>query len=302
MKYFWRILAYAKPYRSKAVTNIIFNFLTVVFSLVSITLVVPVLDLIFNTETEVVAPPVYDSGFIDYAKDYFNYEVYIRVVEMGQETALLYVCLLVIIAFFLKNLTRYLAMYSITPLRNGVTRDLRSALHRKILELPISYFGEKRKGDIISRMTTDLKEIEWSLLMTLELVFREPIMILGSLGILLYMSPKLTLFVLVLLPLVTIVITSIGKSLKKSSSKAQSKLGELMSMTEESVSGLKVIKAFNAENLKRSTFQKSIDQYFGLMNSVMRKNDLASPLSEFLGATVMAMVIWFGGKIGRAHV
>ena len=297
MKYFWRILAYAKPYRSKAVTNIIFNFLTVVFSLVSITLVVPVLDLIFNTETEVVAPPVYDSGFIDYAKDYFNYEVYIRVVEMGQETALLYVCLLVIIAFFLKNLTRYLAMYSITPLRNGVTRDLRSALHRKILELPISYFGEKRKGDIISRMTTDLKEIEWSLLMTLELVFREPIMILGSLGILLYMSPKLTLFVLVLLPLVTIVITSIGKSLKKSSSKAQSKLGELMSMTEESVSGLKVIKAFNAENLKRSTFQKSIDQYFGLMNSVMRKNDLASPLSEFLGATVMAMVIWFGGSL-----
>jgi subfamily B ATP-binding cassette protein MsbA len=161
----------------------------------------------------------------------------------------------------------------------------------------MGFFSDQRKGDILSRMTTDLKEIEWSILMTIEMIFREPIMIIASLGVLLWMSPALTVFVFILLPVVSLIVTSIGKSLKRSSAKAQKKMGEVMSQTEENVSGLKVIKAFNAEKLKRNLFQETIDGYFRLMNSVMRKNDLASPLSEFLGATVMAIIIWYGGGL-----
>ena len=232
-----------------------------------------------------------------YAKDTLNYEVGSRIVENGQVDALFYLCILIIAAFFLKNLFRYLALYSITPLRNGITKDLRKALHDKILELPISFFTEQRKGDVISRMTTDLKEIEWSVLMIIEMIFREPVMIISSLFFLVAMSAELTVFVFILLPVVALVITSIGKSLKRSSTKAQAKMGEIMSQTEENLSGLKVIKAFNAEGLKRKLFDSTIGSYFRLMNSVMRKNDMSSPLSEFLGAVVMAIIIWYGGGL-----
>lgn len=300
MKPFWRILSYARPYRSNVVLNILFNLLSIVFALASIGLVIPVLRVIFTSDSAsvVTAKPVLeDVGLVEYVQQYLSYEIGMRLQETGQADALFYVCLWVVGAFFLKNLFNYLALYSITPLRNGVTKDIRKALHSKILELPISFFTEQRKGDIISRMTTDLKEIEWSILMTLESFFREPVMVLGSLSILLWMSPELTLFVFILLPLVSFIVTRIGKSLKKSSARAQSKMGELMSQTEENVGGLKVIKAFNAAELKKSLFQKTVDSYFRLMNSVMRKSDMASPLSEFLGASVMALVIWYGGKL-----
>ena len=297
MKPFYRILSYAKPYRSNVAFNIVSNLLAVLFSLVSIGLVGPVLEVIFETQKTSLTKPVYDSNFIDYGKDLLTYEVSVRMEQTGQSQALLYLCVMVMIAFFFKNLFRYLALYAIAPLRNGITRDLRAELHTKILALPVSFFTEQRKGDVISRMTTDLKEVEWSVLMALEMVFREPIIILTSLGILLWMSPQLTLFVFIMLPVVSIVVTAIGKSLKKSSTKAQNKMGELMSQTEENVTGLKVIKAFNAENLKKNLFQKTVDAYFGLMNKVMRRNDLASPLSEFMGASVMAVIIWYGGGL-----
>lgn len=298
MSAFTRILKYARPYRVNMFFNVLFNLLTVFFSLASITLVIPVLRIIFNSNSEAeLAPPVYDGEWVSYANDFLMYEIGIRTAEAGQAAALFYVCLWVIMAFFFKNLFRYLALFSITPLRNGVTRDIRSELHQKIMVLPISFFSEQRKGDIMSRMTTDLKEIEWSILMVLESIFREPIMILGSLGILLYMSPQLTLFVFILLPVVSFIVSRIGKSLKRSSAKAQSKVGQIMSQTEENITGLKVIKAFNAEGLKQNLFQRTINAYFSLMNSVMRKSDLASPLSEFLGTSVMAAVIWYGGGL-----
>ncbi len=297
MKPFWRILRYTRPFRVNIAFNVLFNLLSILFSLVSIGLVIPVLGIIFNNATGDLSPPQMDGDLISYARDYLNYEIGTRFQEVGQSDALLYVCIWVVTAFFFKNLFNYLALFSITPLRNGVTRDLRADLHHKILALPISFFTEQRKGDIISRMTTDLKEIEWSMLMTIEMFFREPIMIIASLAILIWMSPALTVFVFILLPVVSFIVTSIGKSLKRSSVKAQEKMGELMSQTEENLSGLKVIKAFNAEQLKGNLFQRTIDQYFRLMNSVMRKNDLASPLSEFLGAVVMAVIIWYGGTL-----
>lgn len=297
MKPFYRILGYAKPYKINVAFNVVFNLLAILFSLISIGLVIPVLEVIFENQQTDLTKPVYDNNLLDYAQDTITYEVSIRMAETGQSEALMYLCVLVVLAFFFKNLFRYLALYSIAALRNGITRDLRIALHTKILALPISFFNEQRKGDVISRMTTDLKEIEWSVLMVVEMIFREPVMILSSLAFLLWMSPSLTLFVFIMLPVVSFVVTRIGKSLKRGSAKAQAKMGVLMSQTEENLSGLKVIKAFNAEELKKNLFDRTVGSYFRLMNSVMRKNDLASPLSEFLGASVMAIIIWYGGGL-----
>lgn len=297
MKSFWRILAYAKPYRVNVVFNILFNLLAIVFSLVSLTLIIPVLQLIFGTAETIVEAPAYSGDLVGFVKDSLYFEIGQRLQEVGQAEALFFVCLIVIAAFFLKNLFTYLALFTITPLRNGITKDLRLAVHKKILELPLSFFNEQRKGDIISRMTTDLKEIEWSILMTIEMFFRDPVMILASLIILVWMSPALTVFVFVLLPVVALLVTAIGKSLKRSSGRAQQQMGELMSQTEESVSGLKVIKAFNAEPLKHKLFKGTVERYFRTMNSVMRKSDMASPLSETLGVAVMAVIIWYGGKL-----
>jgi subfamily B ATP-binding cassette protein MsbA len=297
MKSFWRILAYAKPYRLHVVFNVLFNLLAIVFSLVSLTLIIPVLQLIFGTAQAVAQPPVYAGDVVAFLKDSLYFEIGQRLQEVGQAEALFFVCLIVIAAFFLKNLFTYLALFAITPLRNGITKDLRLAVHQKILALPLSFFNEQRKGDIISRMTTDLKEIEWSILMTIEMFFRDPIMILASLIILVWMSPALTVFVFVLLPVVALLVTAIGKSLKRTSSRAQHQMGELMSQTEETVTGLKVIKAFNAEPLKHNLFKRTVTNYFRTMNSVMRKSDMASPLSETLGVAVMAVIIWYGGKL-----
>ena len=298
MKSFWRVLRFARPYRLSAALNILFNLLATFFSLASIGLVVPVLRIIFNQSDVVLNPPVYNGSPIDFANDYLMYEVGWRISESGQSNALIYLCYWVIAAFFLKNLFRYLALFAIAVLRNGVTRDLRIALHEKFMDLPIGYFtNEKRKGDMISRLTSDLKEIEWSLLHTLESLFRDPIMIVGSLVILVIMSPQLTVFVLILLPVVSIVITSVGRSLKRSSSKAQGTMGRILSMVEENLNGLKVIKAFNAQSNKNKAFADSANRYFQLMNRVLRKTDLASPLSEFLGATVFAIIIWYGGGL-----
>lgn len=298
MKAFWRIIRYARPYRSNIIFNVLFNLLATLFSLATIGLVIPVLRIIFDKSSGVKEAPVYDGDLLQYVNDFLMFEAGSRMQETGQSQALLYVCIWVIIAFFLKNLFRYLAMYTVAPMRNGVTRDLRITLHKKMLELPIGYFhDDKRKGDVISRMTSDLKEIEWSLLHTIESLFRDPIMIISSLIILLVMSPQLTVFVFVMLPVVSIVIGRIGKSLKKSSASAQKTMGSVMSQTEENLTGLKVIKAFNAESLKNKLFSRTANHYYRTMNRVLRKNDLASPLSEFLGATVMALIIWYGGGL-----
>lgn len=298
MKSFWRILKFARPYRLSAVLNVIFNLLATVFSLASIGLVIPVLGLIFNQAEAMTEAPAYDGNLVEYGKQFLEYEVGRRIAETGQSDALLYLCFLVIGAFFFKNLFRYLALFVIANMRNGITRDMRMALHRKFLQLPIGYFtNEKRKGDMISRMTSDLKELEWSLLTTLESFFRDPVVIIGSLVILLVMSPKLTVFVLILLPVVSIVITTIGNSLKKTSGRAQGLMGRILSQVEENLGGLKVIKAFNAAESKNAIFQRSADQYFAVMNRVLRKTDLASPLSEFMGVAVFAIIIWYGGGL-----
>lgn len=294
MSSFNRIRGFVKPYRTYLVLNIVFNLLTVFFSLFSIGLIIPALQIILGKDpVELLSN---GSGFGADLQNWF-YGILIDFTrEKGQNGALLFVSFWVMLAFFLKNLTRYLALYWVAPLRNGVARDLRNAMHDRILALPLAYFSEKRKGDVVSRMTGDLKEVEWTLTMVIEVIFREPLMILSSLGVLFYMSPRLTIFVLVLLPLVSWLVTAIGKSLKKSSGLAQERMGGLLAQAEETLSGLKILKAFNAEKVKSAAFKAENEQHFRLMNRVLRKNDLASPISETLGTWVMALIIWFGGN------
>ncbi|MDR9373574.1 MAG: ABC transporter ATP-binding protein [Schleiferiaceae bacterium] len=298
MNAFRRIARYVYPYKKYIGLNIFFNLLATLFSLASIGLVIPVLRIIFDRTVVQDSPPELVNGdFLGYAESFLMYEIGTRMAHTGQEQALLYVCYWVVGAFFLKNLFRYASTFVIAPLRNGVTRDLRNEMHSKVLALPLGYFSEKRKGDVISRMTADLKEIENSILATVESIFREPVMILASLAVLLAMNYRLTLFVLVLLPVVSILITRIGKSLKRASTRAQGMAGQILSQIEEDIGGLRVIKAFNAEDQKRAGYHQKTHAYYQFMNRVLRRHDLASPVSEFLGAVVMAVVIWYGGTL-----
>jgi subfamily B ATP-binding cassette protein MsbA len=298
MNAFRRIARYVYPYKKYIGLNIFFNLLATLFSLASIGLVIPVLRIIFDRTVVQDSPPELVNGdFLGYAESFLMYEIGTRMAHTGQEQALLYVCYWVVGAFFLKNLFRYASTFVIAPLRNGVTRDLRNEMHSKVLALPLGYFSEKRKGDVISRMTADLKEIENSILATVESIFREPVMILASMAVLLAMNYRLTLFVLVLLPVVSILITRIGKSLKRASTRAQGMAGQILSQIEEDIGGLRVIKAFNAEDQKRASYHQKTHAYYQFMNRVLRRHDLASPVSEFLGAVVMAVVIWYGGTL-----
>jgi subfamily B ATP-binding cassette protein MsbA len=188
-------------------------------------------------------------------------------------------------------------MFFLAPIRNGVVRDLRNDMYIKILKLPISYFSEKRKGDIISRMTSDVLEVEWSIMSSLESVFREPIAIVASIAVLFFMSPSLTIFVMVLLPISGFLIGQIGKSLKRTSDKGQKKMGSILSTIEETIGGLRIIKGFTAIGSTEKKFKEINQEYTGLMIKLYRKRDLASPLSEFLGVVVVVIILWYGGRL-----
>jgi subfamily B ATP-binding cassette protein MsbA len=227
----------------------------------------------------------------------FNYYLGNYIVEHGQLNALMLISMLVVIMFFLKNLTRYLAMYFLAPIRNGVVRDIRRDVYHKILSLPIGYFTDERKGDMMARMTSDVQEVEWGIMNSLEAAFREPLNIIVFLITMFTMSSELTTFVLVLLPIAGLIIGRIGKSLKKKSVQAQEKMGELLSNIEETLGGLRIIHAFTAEKSASKKFGSLNNQQYELMNKIGRRRDLASPVSEFLGTVVMTVVMYFGGLL-----
>ena len=297
MKDFYRILRYVKPYYRYAILNVVFNILTVLFSLVSLTMVIPFLGLLFGTiEVENIKPAAF-SFSADSLKDHFYYKIN-SIIESGTKVdALLFICGLILITFFFRNLFRYLSLYFLTPIRNGVVHDLRSSLHQKVISLPIGFFTEKRRGDITSRMTTDLVEIEWSIMSSLEMIFRDPLQIIIYLITLIFISPQLTLFVIILFPITGFIIAKVGKSLKKSSEKSQEKMGDILSVLDENIGGLKVIKLFNAEENVHKKFDKESRKYQSLMTSLLRKKDMSSPMSEFLSTIIMVVVMWFGGKL-----
>jgi subfamily B ATP-binding cassette protein MsbA len=296
MKRFFKILRYAGPYWGYALLNVVFNILSVLFSLVSFALFIPVLQMLFHQmDIPQNAPALHLE--INAIKDNFYYYTGQLLEKYGNEKMLIYIGVVIIVLYFLKNLFRYLAMYFLAVVRNGVVKDLRNDLYLKILILPLSFFTEKRKGDIIARMTTDVQEVEWSIMSSLEMAFRDPITMITYLVTLFILSPQLTVFVMVLLPVSGFIIGRIGKSLKRTSDKGQFKMGILLSMIEETISGLRIIKAFNAISFADKKFRKTNDEYNRLMIRLYRKRDLASPLSEFLSACVVTIVLWYGGKL-----
>ena len=296
MHFFVKILKYIKSYCSYVLLNVFSNILSVIFSLFSLTLVIPFLGILFGTQEKVFqAPPL--SLNASSIKENFYYLISKTIDTKGNVEALMLICVLVLSMFFLKNLFRYLALFFLTPIRNGIIHDMRMDLHKKILSLDVAYIGSKRKGDLTSRMTSDLVEIEWSIMGALEMFFKDPISIILYLSTLIFISPHLTVFVVILFPIAGILIGYIGKSLKSSSKKGQDKLAYILSIIDENIFGLRIIKTFNAEGFINSKFKKSSEEYRKIMTSILRKKDLSSPMSELLSTIVMVVVMWFGGQL-----
>tara|TARA_R110002012_G_scaffold322033_1_gene553996 strand:+ start:5788 stop:7611 length:1824 start_codon:yes stop_codon:yes gene_type:complete len=298
MEYYKKILRFAKPYANYGYLNIFFNVLYALFSALSFAALIPMLDVLFNKTEKVFTAPVYtDIAHIkDYLQAYINYRVtaYSGDDEMK---GLVLVIGLVLILFLLKNFFNYLAMYFITFLRNGVLKDIRNKMYEKITELPLSFYSEKRKGDVIARITSDVLEIQHSFLSVLELIVREPLTILFTIVIMFGLSAKLTFFVFIFIPIAGLIISSIGKTLKKKSDNVQREQGEFLSITEETLGGLKVIKAFNAESRFNTAFKNSTNRFFKFSNLLLNRQNLASPTGEFLGILVIGVLLWFGGKM-----
>jgi len=299
MSPFKKILNYTKPYYKYAGLNVLFNIFYAVFNVLTIVAFIPVLNILFKQKNIIIAKPVYTGitslgGFL---KDKFYYFITQTVNNEGAIKALLIVCIISVSLFFLKDLAKYLASFVLAILRNGVIKDIRNNLYDKIVSLPISYFSEKRKGDIISRMSNDVKEVEMSFLTSLESIFRDPISVIIILATMITISLKLTFFVILLLPVSGIIISSLSKRLKANSLKAQSETGIFLSFIEETLTGLRVIKAFNAEGRISKKFKDSTFKFFKLMNRVLFRQSLGAPLSEFLGAATIISILWFGGRL-----
>jgi len=291
-------MMFAMPYKKFAILNIIYNVFYAIFSTLSFIALIPVIQVLFDKTKRVTEKPVYNgiSSTKDYITDFFNYEVTQRVNE-DEVATLVFICGIVVVLFFLKNLFGYLSSFFLTFLRNGVLRDLRDAMYKKILALPVSYFSEKRKGDTISRITADVNEVQTSFLSILELIVREPLTILFTILAMLVMSVQLTLFVFIFLPIAGFIISLIGKQLKRKSNLAQEENGHFLSIVEETLSSLKIVKGFNAESKFYDKFQQSTNRLKEILNSLINRQNLASPTSEFLGIFVIVVILWFGGNM-----
>ena len=299
MTYFKQILKFATPYKSYAILNIVSNTFYALFSGLSFMVLMPLLKVLFDKETEkITEKPVYEgfTKFADFFNDYLNYHIS-ELAGADASKALVFVIILILSVFLLKNIFNYMAMYFITFLRNGVLKDVRNELYKKTVELPISFFSEKRKGDIMARIGTDVLEIQHSFLSILELLFREPLTIIFTILFMLTISVKLTIFVFIFIPISGFIISLIGKSLKRKSDKVQQEQGYFLSLLEESLGGLKVIKSFTSENSFISKFQESTSRFFHFSNSLLNRTNLAKPTSEFLGIAVIGVLLWFGGNM-----
>lgn len=294
MKTLLRILAFSRPYLFQGFLNVFFNVLAIVFSLVSVSLIIPVLGILFGTQEKVYTLPEWSIGN---AKDIFYYHITQMIDSQGASYALGFICVFVVASYFFKNVFRYFSLFFLAKFRNGTLRQIRNALHEKVLALPMQYQTDRRKGDLLARMTTDITEIEWGILMQLEVLLREPFMIIASLGLMLFISPQLTLFVFILLPVSAFLIATIGRSLKRKNLQVQNMLGELISYMEETLTGMKIIKAFTAEKRLHARFSNANVKYNRMMNRVLHRKDLSSPISEVLGASVISFVIYYGGML-----
>ena len=294
---FNRILSYVKPYWFYIFLNLIFNLVAIFFSLFSFALVVPFLNLLFQTDAiQAVAKPEFHLSS-DYLIGYLNYLMSDIIIEKGHANALVFICLVLLVAFFFRNLGRFCACYFMAKARVGAIKDLRGDIYNKILILPLSFYSNQKKGDIMARITTDVQEVEVSILNWLEMLIKDPLTIIFYFAFMVSLSPKLTLFVLVVLPIAGFLIGKVGKALKKQSKESQNRLAGMISTIEESISGLRIIKGFNAIKYSKEKFAEQNEQYSKTLLGVHRKREMSSPMSEFLSAIVVIIVLWFGGRL-----
>ncbi len=293
---------FVPPYKKYVFLSLLFNLITMVFSVVSYSAIMPILKMLFGiqkVEGQYISWTYSDTTqqIIDAVKNNLFYTINNTLQSVGQSKALVFLGLFLVVMTALKVGTAYLGAYYLIPIRTGVLRDLRNQLYKKIVSLPIGFFTEERKGDIMSRMTADVSEVEASIMSSLEMVFKNPILIIGYLTVMFVMSWKLTLFVLVLLPFSGFLIGKIGKSLKRRSTIGQEQTGELLSQIEETLGGLRVVKAFNAEQKLEVRFSNLNEKIRNTFNRLNRRYILAHPVSEFLGTVVIALLLWFGGSL-----
>jgi len=296
MKKFYRVLEYVKPYTGQAALNIFFNLLTIIFSVLNFALLIPFLNLLFGVNELVTVKPEFHlstQGFLDF----LNYYISQIIINKGKIDALIFICIAILGSFFMRNFSRFMAMYFMAGVRVGAVKGIRNDIYRKLLILPISFFTKHKKGDIISRITTDVQEVEYSIMNYLELIVRDPVTIIAYLIFMISLSWQLTGFVLIVLPVTGLIIGRIGKSLKRNSKTGQEKFAVLLSLVEETITGLRIIKAFTAIDYTRKKFYKYNDDYTRLLLKVYRRRDSASPVSEFLSSFVIVVVLWFGGRM-----
>lgn len=296
MKGYIKFLRYTLPYKGLAALNVIFNIFSILFSLFSIALIFPFLGLLFGKTALVTVKPSFEFK-AETLSQLLNYHLSEIIRTDGAESALIFICGLLISTIFLKNLFRYLALFFMVSLRNNVVSDLRESLYKHILVLPLSYFSEEKKGDLISRMSSDILQIEIAIMSSLEALFKEPLTIIIYLTSLIVISPQLTIIVFVTLPVMGLLIGRIGKMLKKYSQRGQSKFGDLVSLYEETLMGIRIIKAFNSQAFFMRRFTKENRAYTAINVASNRTSDASSPLSETLSVVVLAFILWFGGKL-----
>ena len=298
MNYFRKIIYFAIPYKKFAFLNIFFNILYAIFSALSFLALIPMLDVLFNTTKVVYKVPKYDGiiNLKEFLINSLNYYISESVISNPEEALLIAICLIILL-FFLKNLFNYLALFFITFLRNGILKDLREKLYEKSIKQSISFYSKKKKGDILSRITSDVLEIQHSFLSILELLIREPLTILFTLIVMFSINVNLTFFVIIFIPVSGLIISWIGKALKKFSLNVQKEQGEFLSILEETLTGLNIIKIFNAEESFIKKFNSSLNNFFKFSNKLLNRQNIASPVSEFLGIVVIGCLLWYGGKM-----
>jgi subfamily B ATP-binding cassette protein MsbA len=296
---FKKIIPFAKKFKKHIFWNVFFNILYALFSTLSFIALFPLMEVLFKMNEKVVALPEYKGiwEITSYGKEYLQYYITKLTIENGIQYALLLTVALVISTFLFKNAFNYFAAQHLTKVKNGVLHDLREKMYDKIISLPISYYSEKRKGDVMARMLGDVNEVQNSFFMVLELIVKEPLTIIFAIIAMMKISIELTLFVFIFIPVSGLIISKIGKSLKSKSQNVQKENGFLISIVEESLGGLKVVKSYNSEGYFKSIFNNSIDRLLRINNSIGKKNNLASPLSEFMGIVTIAILLWYGGNL-----
>ncbi len=296
MKDFKRLLGLIKRYKIYVFLNILFNLITIVFSIFSLAMIIPFLKLIFGMESLIESPTELEftqKGLIDFV----YYQMSLSIKTYGPEQVLFFISVLTAVLFLFKNFFRYMAMWSVAPMRNGVISDLRNMIYAKIVILPLSYFSEMKKGDIISRAANDVQDIEWTIIGSLEILFQHTFTLIAFITILFLTNYQLTLLMFVVMPISVLIIGYLGKLLRRESRLAQQLMGAILSSLDEAISGLRIIKGFNAQKTVNDKFEKLNGQYRRTATSVMRRGDLSAPISEFFGMLVVSIILLYGGRL-----